>query len=148
MRDRLELTEASLRDPHAAETVVARRAIEPALTDTIERLRVAIDTQLRALGSVVTAADGVLADTVVDGLARDLTARLDRFERRVTASVKRRETTLMRDVAYVRAALRPGGESPERRLNLVPALARFGTDIFDAMRDDARAYVDDLVTGS
>jgi len=76
-----------------------------------------------------------------------LTQRLDRFERRVVAGVKRRETTLLRDVAFVRAALRPEGHSPERRLNLLPMLARFGSAIFDAMRQDARAYAERLVQG-
>lgn len=147
VRDRLELTDTSLRDPHAAETLAARRAMEPALSDALDRLRVAVDTQLRALRNVVKDSDGVLADSVVDGLTSDLGARLDRFERRVTSSVKRRETALMRDVAYLRAALRPGGDSPERRLNLLPMLVRFGTDILDAMRNDARTYVDDLVNG-
>ena len=144
-RERLLLDEATLRDPHAAETIVARRAVEPEVQDAIERLRVAIETQVRAVRDATAGDDAVVTPDVVAGLGRDVAMRLDRFERRVTAGVKRRELTLMRDVAYVRAALRPDGHSPERRLSLVPMLVRFGPSIFDAMRLDARAYVDRLV---
>lgn len=144
-RERLQLDESTLLDPHAAETLVARRAVEPEVQDAIERLRVAIETQVRAVREATAGDDAVIAPDVVAGLGRDVAMRLDRFERRVTAGVKRRDLLLMRDVAYVRAALRPDGHSPERRLNLIPMLVRFGPSIFDAMRLDARAYVERLV---
>ena len=85
---------------------------------------------------------------MVAGLAKDMLLRMERFERRVTAGVKRREGALMREVAFVRAALRPGGQSPERKLNLVPLIARFGPSIFEAMRVDAVAHAERLVHGA
>ena len=151
MRERLGLDSSLLRDPHAAESRVARDAVDVNVQDAIERLRLAIETQALAVRDAIADAAGdasaVVAPHVVAGLSRDLTQRLDRFERRVVAGVKRRETTLLRDVAFVRAALRPEGHSPERRLNLLPMLARFGSAIFDAMRQDARAYAERLVQG-
>lgn len=113
--------------------------------DAIERLRVTIDAQTRAVGSAIDAADALLAPEVSAGLSRNLLHRLDRFDRRVTASVKRRETDLMRQVAHVRAAFRPLGKSPERVLNLVPALARYGPRVFEEMRLAAAAHAAALI---
>lgn len=146
-RIELGLDPEALLDPHAAETRVARAAINNDVQDSIERLRLAIETQVRAVRDAVVHADNVVAPEVATGLATALSHRLDRFERRVIAGVKRRETALLRDVAFVRAALRPMGQSPERKLNLVPMLARFGLTIFDAIKRDARAYADQLVQG-
>ncbi len=145
--EELGLDEAMLQQPHAAEMHVAREAVEPEVQDALERLRVALETQLMAVREAVSGEEPVIAEQVVTGLSKDLTWRLGRFERRVLAGVKRREQTLMRDVAYVRAALRPKGLSPERCLNLMPMLVRFGPSIFDAMRRDARAYAEQLVHG-
>lgn len=148
LREALGLDETALRDPHAAESQVARNTVEPEVQDAIERLHVALETQVRAVREAVTRTEPVVSPDVVAGLAKDLTVRLERFERRVRSGVKRKEVALMRDVAYVRAALRPEGHSPERRLNLVPLLARFGPSILDAMRLDAYAYAKRLVDGA
>ncbi len=148
LREALGLNETALRDPHAAESQVARNTVEPEVQDAIERLHVALETQVRAVREAVTRTEPVVSPDVVAGLAKDLTVRLERFERRVRSGVKRKEVALMRDVAYVRAALRPEGHSPERRLNLVPLLARFGPSILDAMRLDAYAYAKRLVDGA
>ena len=148
LQQELGLSEASLGDPHAAQNEAARDAVDANVQDALERLRVALETQLNALRSAVQRADDLVPSSVIDGVGKQIEARFDRLERRVVASVKRRETQLMRDVAAVRAAIRPDGHSPERRLNLVPMLARFGPAIFDAMRKEARAYVERLVHGN
>ncbi len=145
--DRLGISEAMLSDPHAAELAVARRLMSDDVNDSLERLRVMLETQLLSLKENVGGADGVVADSVVDGLQRDLGHRLDRFERRALAGVKRREVQAMRDVAAARAKLRPLGQSPERVLNLVPMLARYGVEILEQMRDGARQHAQRLVHG-
>ncbi len=147
LREALRLDDGTLLDEHSAESRVARDALDPEIQDAIERLRVAVETQLRAVRDAVTRTDPIVSSEVVAGLANEIDARLDRFERRILAGVKRRDSALMRDVAFVRAALRPDGHSPERRLNLLPMLARFGPAIFDAMHDEARAYAERLVRG-
>ncbi|MES2522197.1 MAG: bacillithiol biosynthesis BshC [Gemmatimonadota bacterium] len=145
VRERLGITEAMLRDPHEAETFIARVAMPDDVQDALERLRVTLDAQIRAVGSAVDGADSLVHPAVVDGLGRDVTHRLERFERRALAAVKRRESTLMRDVAHVRAAYRPMGASPERVLNLVPVLARHGTGVFALLRREAEAHADRLL---
>ena len=149
----LELDEAALADPHGAETLAARRVLEEPIQDAVERLRVTIETQTGAIGGAlrdaVSPGDAPLAaGSVVDGLERDLLGRIARFERRLVAGVKRRETALMRDVAHVRGALRPYGKSPERTLNLLPMLARHGTGVLGMLRDAARDHAEALLRGN
>ncbi len=144
----LGLDDASLRDPHAAEQQVARGHLDESVSDTMERLRVTLDTQVRALRESLTGDGAPVAQEVVQGLARDLGHRLDRFERRLVAGVKRRETVALRDVAALRAALRPNGQSPERVLNIVPLLARYGPDLLTAMCTAAGPHARALVSGT
>lgn len=147
LQERLALSDAALRDPHAAEQVVARAHMDEHLADTMERLRVMLDTQVRALHESLAGETAPVASDVVQGLARDLAHRLDRFERRVIAGVKRQESDVLRDVAALRAALRPKGQSPERVLNLVPLLARFGVGVLRSMSEAAVPHAQALVAG-
>lgn len=160
LQERLGIDDTQLLDPHAAEALLARTQLDEAVADAMERLRVTCETQLRALrdalhvpaadglGDRTEPADGALVPaTVVSGLERDLLHRLDRFERRVLAGVKRRESVAMQDVAVVRAALRPLGQSPERVLNLVPLLVRYGPGLLARMRDEAMRHARNLVMG-
>ncbi len=146
--DRLQLDESLLRDPHAMETLLAERFLPEGVRDSIDRLRVATETQVRAVRDAVAQADGVVAEEVVLGLQHALLARLDRFERRVRAGVKRREVDVTREALYIRAALRPLGLSPERVLNLVPTLARHGTGVLTLMRDAAAGHARTIVQGT
>lgn len=153
LQARLGITDEQLHDPHAAEQAIARAQLDESVADALERLRITLETQLRTLGDALRMPDdeeqeaALVAPAVVDGLARDITHRLDRFERRVLAGVKRREIGAMQDVAAVRAALRPLGQSPERVLNLVPLLVRYGPGLLDRMREEAMGHARLLVTG-
>ncbi|HEY0932035.1 MAG TPA: bacillithiol biosynthesis BshC [Gemmatimonas sp.] len=150
----LGLSDDHLRDPHAAEQVVARAQLDDTVADAVERLRVTMESQLASLGESLRVPEGdveddaVVAASVVQGLERDITHLLDRFERRLLAGVKRREHTAMREVASVRAALRPLGQPPERVLNLVPLLVRYGPSLLDRLRDAAMGHAHALVTGA
>lgn len=148
LQERLGIDDHMLRDPHAAEQHVARAQLDDNVSDTVERLRVTLETQVRAVRDAVSGDDAPLAESVVEGLARDLAHRLDRFERRLLAGVKRRESDAMRDVAALRAALRPRGTSPERVLNLVPLLVRYGPALLERMRDAALPHARALVVGT
>ena len=144
---RLGVTAADFDDPHAVESRLAKSALDEGVADAFERVRVATETQLRALKSAVKDADDVVTPSVVDGAGRDILHKLERLERRLIAGVKRREEVLMRDIAVARAAIKPMGKSPERVLNLIPALARYGPELLLAMRDSARVHAAALVTG-
>ena len=146
--DQLGLSEAILRDPHAAEQRVAQRLLDDGLSDTIERLRGAIDAQLRVLRDTVDGAGAPVSHAVIAGLSRDLTHRIERFEHRVLGGVKRNEVDAMRELAYVRASLRPLGKPPERVLNLVPYLARFGVGVLGLLREASLPHAQMLVHGT
>ncbi|WP_461412166.1 bacillithiol biosynthesis protein BshC [Gemmatimonas sp.] len=148
LQARLGITDEMLRDAHAAEQHVARAQLADEVADSMERLRVALDTQVRALRESLAGDAAPVADDVVQGLARDLAHRIDRFERRVTAGVKRVEHESMREVAALRAALRPNGKSPERVLNLIPLLARYGPDLLVQIRRAAEPHARSLVSGA
>ena len=61
MRERLGLDEAALRDPHAAESLVARQSIDADVQDAMERLRLAVETQVRAVREALAQADPIVA---------------------------------------------------------------------------------------
>ena len=145
---RLNVESADFDDPHAVESKLAKASLDEGVADAFERVRLAAETQMRALQSAVQDADEIVAVSVVEGAGRDILQRLDRLERRLIAGAKRREIALMRDIAVVRAAVRPLGQSPERVLNLVPALARYGPELLLAMRDYARVHAAALVSGA
>jgi bacillithiol biosynthesis cysteine-adding enzyme BshC len=144
----LGISDTVLREPHAAEQLVARAHLDDAVADGLERLRVTLDAQLRALRETTAGEDGPVSEPVVQGVARDIGHLLDRFERRVLSGVKRREQEALREVAALRAALRPNGKSPERVLNLMPLLARYGVGVFDAMLAEASVHAQALVRGA
>lgn len=146
--ENLDLDEMLLRDPHAVETALAERATDEGVRDAIDRLRVTTETQIRAVGDAVANAEHVVPVEVVNGLQRDLALKLDRFERRVRAGVKRREGALMQRAASLRASLRPLGSSPERVLNLIPMLVRHGVVVFDRMLAEAALYARTVVRGT
>lgn len=148
LQERLGLDDAALRDPHAAEQQVARAQLDEAVADTMERLRVTIDAQVRALRESLHGERAPVPDEVVQGLARDLAHRLDRFERRLLAGVKQRDGEALREVSALRAALRPQGQSPERVLNIVPLLVRYGPGVLSRMREEALPHAQALVFGA
>jgi len=147
-QERLGLDDGALRDPHAAEQQVARAQLDETVADTMERLRVTLDTQVRALREVLYGEGAPVPDEVVHGLAKDLAHRLDRFERRLLAGVKQRESEALREVSALRAALRPQGKSPERVLNIVPLLVRYGPGVLSRMRQEALPHAQALVSGA
>lgn len=144
---RIGVTDAHLRDPHAAEQVVARVRLDESVADQLERLRVTLEAQLGGLEASLDGDGAPVVPQVVQGLARDLAVRLDRFERRLLSGVKRREVEAMRELAALRAAVRPHGRSPERVLNAIPLLARFGPVTLLRMRDVASEHAQRLIDG-
>lgn len=144
--DRLGVTRDILEDPHAVEGKLARAAMPAPVAQGIAALRAAagegID-QVARTGEV-----DLLPPPVLDGLRRRIGHQVDRLERRALAAVKRREEQLMRDVAAARGYFFPGGARQERRLVLIPMLARHGQIVLDAMLHEARIHARRLVDGS
>lgn len=149
--ERLGLEESDLHASGHAEHLVARRLVPDNVTDAMDRLRVVLESQLAVLRAATDAQDSrdaLLHGNVLDGLARDLSHKLDRVDRRLLAAVKRREQDAMRDIAVARAACVPNGGRAERVLSLVPVLARHGLQILHDMRALAQAHARALVSGT
>jgi uncharacterized protein YllA (UPF0747 family) len=71
--------------------------------------------------------------------------RLDRLERRIRAASRAREVEAMAELTAVRAILMPEGHRQERRLNLVPLLARHGETLLAQLRAGASMHAGTLV---
>ena len=146
--ERLGVQDDELKDEHAAENRLARAAMDRDVADSLDRLRVTLSTQLTALGQAVAADDALVPATVLEGVSRDLEHKLSRMERRLVAAVKRRETKTARDLSVARAALFPLGSTPERKLSLVPTLARYGLGVLTDMQRLASMHARTLVRGA
>ena len=146
--ERLNVEESAFDVPDAVETQLAKTALDESIADAFERVRVTMETQMRALQSAVVSANPVVPESVVVGAERDIAHKLDRLERRIVAGVKKRERGLMRDVAILRGALRPLNKSSERVLTLLPVLARYGPQVLQSMRVHARVHAASIVGGT
>ena len=143
--ERFELQREALKDPHAAESRLAKDRLPPGIASALARIREVMDTALQALEHDGA---GLVDARAVDGARRSLAARLDRLQRRYTAAVKRQMADVLRDIGTARGSLYPGGKRQERALNLIPLLARYGEPLLDGMRREARAHAAALVQSS
>ena len=130
-------------DPHAVETRVAKEQLPSALAKALKKARTRVETALEELEKADSSA-AALPSTVVEGAKRQLLHKLDRLERRYVAATKRQGSELLTEVATARGALYPDGEPQERALNVIPFLAKYGDDVFAAIRAKAREHAASL----
>ncbi|MEO8337974.1 MAG: bacillithiol biosynthesis BshC [bacterium] len=143
--DAFGITPAALARPDAFEGVVARAAMSSTTSETLRGLRAAIDAMPSALAPET---DPLGLDRAVQGAMQSLQHRVDRLERRVVAGIKRRERSLLRDVATLRGALYPFGTRQERAVNLIPLLSRHGVELLSEMHVAAAGHARSLIERS
>ena len=135
---RHSLTIEDFRDPHMVESRMARESLPAAFREGLAELRGAIE---KTTGKLVRSEGADLVPpSVLDGLKRGMNHRVDRLERRMAASVKRKGNSALHDAATARGFLFPFGSPQERALNLIPLLARNGNDLFDSVLQEARKH--------
>ncbi len=140
--NRYKLEPKDFADPHALEGKKARESIPDSLRALIARMRSATsDTGYR----VESKGEALLSEAVQTGLQRDIGHRLDRFERRAAAAVKRQGTQELRDIQAARASLYPLGKPQERGVSFVALLARYGSELQSQMLDAARIHARNLL---
>ncbi|HEU4878383.1 MAG TPA: bacillithiol biosynthesis BshC, partial [Gemmatimonadaceae bacterium] len=140
--ERHSLTVDDFRDPHAVETRIARESVPVPLRNSLETLKQSFEESVKRIKQAEGA--DMVSSSVIDGLTRALTQRVERLERRYAASIKRRGNEALRDVAVARASLFPFGTPQERALNVVPLLARHGEELISAVDEQTRRHAERL----
>ncbi|HET7186535.1 MAG TPA: bacillithiol biosynthesis BshC [Gemmatimonadaceae bacterium] len=140
--DRYGIAAADLDLPDALEGQLARAAMGDDTVRSLADLRAAIAS---LPGRLHAESEPLGISAAVVGGVQSLQHRLDRIERRFVAAIKRREASQMRDVATLRAALRPGGTRQERVLNAIPLFARHGRALLAEMVNAARPHAASLI---
>jgi bacillithiol biosynthesis cysteine-adding enzyme BshC len=140
--EKFGLTIADLRDPHAAETRLARASVPSEVSGAVARLRAAID---RSVATLTDEGGEIVPPTAIAGAGRAMEHRLARLERRFAAAMKRRLAGELEQIGTARGSLFPAGRRQERALNLIPLLARYGPDLLDGMREQALAHAEAMV---
>lgn len=140
--ERYDLDVEDFRDPHAVETRIAKASLPSGLASKLNELRTTLDSTVRDLAS----ADGadLVSPSVLEGIERNVLHRIERLERRLRASVKRRGNDALRDAAIARGALFPFETPQERALNIVPLVARYGDDLISSVTREARLHAETL----
>ena len=139
MLGRLGMVYDDVRAPHEAERRIGERAMPAAIRESLAELRDGLEARMDAL---VASQQGrrLVPDEVLEGSRKQFRLRIERIERRLRAAVTRQEAAAVRDLASVRAALVPDGERQERRLNLVPLLARHGESLLTQLKAGATQH--------
>jgi uncharacterized protein YllA (UPF0747 family) len=138
-----------LRDPHAAESRLARAQLPAGVKEALARYasdaEQCNDVLRRALAA--ERAPPLVPDAVLDGVRNNIAYRMQRLERHIVAGAKRREAAAIRDIAVARASLFPLGKPQERVLNFIPMLTRHGQPLLDLMRARAGEHAAALLAG-
>jgi bacillithiol biosynthesis cysteine-adding enzyme BshC len=142
---RLQIDEAELADPHRAEGRVARESLPPAAARALNEFRAELGRLAGAVSDAVRSAPLPVPADAVDGAHRAMRYRLERLERRIVASVKRRDEETMTQIGTARGALFPLGTRQERALNIIPFIARHGPVVTERMLAAARDHARELV---
>lgn len=139
--DELGVTIADLRDPHRVETQIARAEVPESIRRVLANTR---DNVAELSAAVIRAAmdDNLpISAGAVEGAGRQLTHKLDRFERRLVAAAKRRGSDALHQLRTARGSLFPDEMPQERALNVIPFLARYGPVTLERVLEAARSQV-------
>ena len=147
MLGRLGMTFDDIKPPHQAERRVGDRAMPPFIRDTLEALRHDVDVRLNALRDAADTAK-MVQPSAIEGARHQLKFRVDRLERRYRTAAIKAETSAMRDLNSVRAALMPEGQRQERVLNPLPLVARHGEALLEQLRAGAAMHAAQLIGGA
>jgi uncharacterized protein YllA (UPF0747 family) len=146
--EKLYLLPEDLRDPHEAESRIARSLLPKRILEELETTRALLEQRLDALTEAVAAGQQAVASAVTGGLRANLLRRIERFERRLIAGAKKEHAELMTEIGAARGSLFPFGKHQERALNFVPLLARYGPGLREDMLAEASRHASGLIGGN
>ena len=116
--------------PGALETRFAQAQVPPDLAAALHELREVIESRYARIGGEVQRIDPTLERTVESARNAAL-SNTNEVEKKVVASLKRSQGTLLSQLARARAALAPTGKPQERVLTIASFLARYGSTLLD-----------------
>ena len=116
--------------PGALETRIAKAELPPDLAESLKALRDDVEARFARLSGEVQQVDPTLERTVQSARNAAL-AGTHEIEKKLVASLKRTQGTLVNQLVRARAALMPDGKPQERVLTIVSFLARYGGSLLD-----------------
>jgi len=116
--------------PGELETRYAQASLPPELTTTLEQLRAEVQARYARISGEVQQLDPTLERTVESARNAAL-AGTNEIEKKLVASMKRSQTTLLAQLARARNALAPGGKPQERVLTVASFIARHSSSVID-----------------
>jgi len=116
--------------PGALETQIAKGALPPDLAESLNALRADVETRFARISGAVQQLDPTLERTVQSARNAAL-AGTNEIEKKLIASLKRTQGTLVSQLTRARAALMPDGKPQERVLTIASFLARYGGSLLD-----------------
>jgi uncharacterized protein YllA (UPF0747 family) len=133
------LTPADFNDqPGALETRIAKADLPPELAASLDALRADVESRFARISGEVQQLDPTLERTVESARNAAL-AGTNEIEKKLVASLKRTQGTLVSQLARARAALAPLGKPQERVLTIASFLARYSLSLLDEIdREVAR----------
>jgi bacillithiol synthase len=129
------------RPPGSLEAHVVSEALAPEVEQGFRDTRTQIEETYTRLAATVARIDPTLERTVQSARNAALAGTHD-VEKKVVASLKRANETLMGQLARARAALAPDGKPQERVLSLASFLARYGPGLLDEIDAEVARWAD------
>jgi len=116
--------------PGTLETRIAKAELPPELAESLKALRDEVESRFARIAGEVQQLDPTLERTVQSARNAAL-AGTNEIEKKLVASLKRTQGTLVSQLARARAALMPDGKPQERVLSIVSFLARYSGALLD-----------------
>jgi uncharacterized protein YllA (UPF0747 family) len=116
--------------PGVLETRIAKAELPPDLAESLKALRDDVESRFARLSGEVQELDPTLERTVQSARNAAL-AGTNEIEKKLVASLKRTQGTLVSQLIRARAALMPDGKPQERVLTVVSFLARYSGALLD-----------------
>ncbi len=116
--------------PGALESRIAKADLPPDLVAALKELRDDVESRFARISGEVQQLDPTLERTVQSARNAAL-AGTNEIEKKLVASLKRSQGTLVSQLTRARAALAPLGKPQERVLTIASFLSRFGASVLD-----------------
>ncbi len=116
--------------PGALESRIAKAELPPELAASLKQLRDDVESRFARISGAVQQLDPTL-DRTVQSARNAALAGTNEIEKKLVASLKRTQGTLVSQLARARAALRPDGKPQERVLTAASLLARYNGSLLD-----------------